>query len=150
LDFLVIYSLNNNFEKLFTTIYETVTLTLTLPPFDQYREKSTVINLNPGEYTLKLVYYEIAGSAKVSFYADLAVLSWTKTIHTTITTYIITTLQRIDTTYVINTEYTGVTKQRTVADERLQTVGLVITSVGIGMIIASVGIILMTRRRLAS
>jgi hypothetical protein len=133
-----------------TTIYETVTLTLTLPPFDQYREKTTVINMNPAEYTLKLVYYEITGSAKVSFYADPDVLSWTKTIHTTRTTYTITTLQRIDTTYVINTEYTGVTKQRAVADERLQTLGLVITSVGIGMIIASVGIILMTRRRPAS
>jgi hypothetical protein len=106
--------------------------------------------MNPAEYTLKLVYYEITGSAKISFYADTDVLSRTKTIHTTRTTYTITTLQRIDTTYVINTEYTGVTKQRAVVDERLQTLGLVITFVGIGMIIASVGIILMTRRRPAS
>jgi hypothetical protein len=32
---------------------------------------------------LKLVYYEITGSAKISFYADPDVLSRTKTIHTT-------------------------------------------------------------------
>jgi hypothetical protein len=125
-----------------------------------YTEKSTTIYLNPGKYTLTLYYYDRTGYAKVSFYADPDVLTWTETVQRTVTEYHIVTEYRTDTRYRIITEYrvgtqyqiattyTEVTKERTFVDLRLQILGLVI--VGMGAAFTVVGASLIIRRRPAS
>lgn len=111
-----------------------------------YTEKSTVIYLNPGKYTLTLYYYDRTGHAKVSFYADPDVLTWTETEYKTTTEYVITTIPYTTTNYVVNIEYTSVTNQRTVVDDRFRITGLIIAAVGTGMTLATVGVLLRARK----
>jgi hypothetical protein len=115
-----------------------------------YTEKSTTIYLNPGIHTLTLYYYDRTGYAKVSFYADPDVLTWTETVWRTVTEYhVVTEYQivtqyRIITEYQMTTTYTEVTTKRTFVDLRLQTLGLVIAGMGVAFTV--VGVMLMVRR----
>jgi hypothetical protein len=92
-------------------LYLDGTLIIDLWGAHYYTEKSAVIYLNPGKYTLTLYYYDITGYAKVSFYTDPDVLTWTETI------------------------------EKTFVDSRLQILGLVIAGMGAAFTVVGISLI---------